>query len=154
MGTTSMIIRRIFTVIALSCAALLTPMAASSASAVNAFEWNYTVDGDVNGSENCASVAGGQPQSGISGCFHPAGDQFWAHDFQRDGLSAAVYWYNYSDGALYRHGACVEKRGSGESGWCNKNFREGSTIRFKLCFLDVPTGVEGDCGPLSRAIES
>ena len=147
-----LILRRLFAVMALSCAALVTPVAAS---AVNEFEWNYTTNGDEDGYLNCTSVAGGQPGDGIAGCFHPVGDKFWVSDYQRDGLSAALYWSNYnSDGTVYRHGACVENRGADSNGWCNKNFREGTDIRFRLCFLDVPTGVRGDCGPLTRYIES
>ena len=150
-----MIIRRLLTVIALSSAALLTPAAASTASAVNAFEWNYTVTGAEQGYLNCTFVAGSSAHNGIAGCFHPVGDKFWVSDTNKDGLSAALYWYNYNaDGSLYRHGACVEKRGVDSNGWCNKDFREGSDIKFKLCFLDVPTGVYGDCGPLTGVIES
>jgi hypothetical protein len=150
-----MFVRRLFTTLALSCAALLTPMAASTASAVNAFEWNYTSDGADFGTGDCTSIAGGERGTGIAGCFQPTGDKFWVHDYQSDGLSAALYWYNYdSAGNLYRHGACVENRGNGSMGWCNKNFREDSKIRIKLCFLDVPTGVYGDCNSLSRLLDS
>jgi hypothetical protein len=146
-------IRRLLTVIALSCAAILTPVAASTASAANAFEWDYTVNDSENGYQNCTFSVGSSPSHGTSGCFHPSGDRFWVSDSDRDGLSAALYWYNYnSDGSLYRHGACVEKRGVDEQGWCNKNFREGTRLRMKACFLDVPTGAVSNCNSLTNYI--
>ncbi|MBL7260289.1 hypothetical protein [Paractinoplanes lichenicola] len=153
MRSTALLIRRLLTVIALTCAAVLTPMAASTASAVSAFEWDYTVNGSGIGYQNCTFVVGSSPSNGVTGCFHPDGDKFWVEDSDRDGVSAALYWSNYnSDGSLYRHGACVEKRGVGESGWCNKNFREGTTLRIRACFYDVPTGVRGKCNSISNYI--
>ncbi|GLY07984.1 hypothetical protein [Actinoplanes sp. NBRC 101535] len=93
------------------------------------------------------------------GCFERDGDVLTLVDEAADGHSAAIVWQNFVDGALYRRGACVEKRGKDVQGGCNMNFKEGSEIQIKACSYEA--GASGNvadkivtCGLSSRAFKA
>ncbi len=86
----------------------------------------------------------------------PNGDTFHVRDKAADGHSAAIVWQNFVDGALYRRGACVEKRGNGAEGSCNMNFIEGSQMQIRACTYESgQSGTVADkivnCGPSGPA---
>jgi hypothetical protein len=115
------------------------------AAATNAFEWN-TASGNSDWSGfTCAHVTASQTGPGY-GCFAASGDVFQVHDQTGDHHSIALYWQNWVDGAKYRHGACVESRGAGSVGDCNKNFIEGSGIYIQACTFESATKTKLDCG--------
>lgn len=104
--------------------------------------------------DDCQALRGA-----ASGCFKSDGDHISVADLAADGHSAAIVWQNFVDGALYRRGACVEKRGENHVGSCNMNFKEGSEIQFKACTYESGrSGTVADkivtCGLSSPAIKA
>ncbi|GAB2599309.1 hypothetical protein Aab01nite_75610 [Paractinoplanes abujensis] len=141
------ILRRLLAVVAVAAATL--SMTSAPAVAASAFEFDHTVSATWSGADGCI------PEGyGALGCFQHDGDIFRVQDTARDGHSAAIYWHNYLPGSstLYRWGSCVNNDGYLTIGKCNKNFREGSTIKFKTCLYDdnavtIPSNVANyyDC---------
>jgi hypothetical protein len=102
--------------------------------------------------DDCQALTGA-----ASGCIKADGDHISVADLAADGHSAAIVWQNFVDGALYRRGACVEKRGQNVVGSCNMNFIEGSEFQFKACTYESgASGTVADkivrCGLSSPAI--
>lgn len=111
--------------------------------AVNAFEWDTATIGAAPFLVTpCTELA----SQAAFGCFAPDGDVLRVDDEKPDGHSAAVSWNNYdSNGNLYRHGACVNRSGSGTSAICNKNFAEHTKIKIMTCTFESATKTKVEC---------
>lgn len=79
------------------------------------------------------------------GCFVSNGDKWKLHDYDADGKSAAVQWENYYNDGLYRKGICYDPHGWGSDAYCNKDYHEESTLEFRVCTYDAPSGTIGRC---------
>ncbi|PKW05585.1 hypothetical protein SAMN05428944_7389 [Streptomyces sp. 1222.5] len=80
--------------------------------------------------------------------FNSDGDFWYLIDTKADGKSAAVKWYNYRNGQLYRNGTCIQSHGAGTSGICNNDYYEDSTIWASACLYDGETDKYSDCNLL------
>jgi hypothetical protein len=79
-------------------------------------------------------------------CYEKSGDHWWVQDQNSDDrASAGVYWQNYRNGSLYRHGMCVTSLGKGKWGQCNKDYYEGSQLFGMACTWDRSAGNDADC---------
>jgi len=105
----------------------------SGAASVSPYEWNIAKSTRTIGGRVCPTfVVGSRPRA--IACFKRDGDKLYVMDTgPADGLSATGVWKNYVGGKLHRQGACVNKLGTGHWGLCDKNFKEGSTIRLYAC---------------------
>ncbi|BBB02024.1 hypothetical protein RVR_9712 [Actinacidiphila reveromycinica] len=122
---------------------LLVPGTASATPAdtavpsVQAYEWNTAVSGSTPPADCLANAIS---MTGSEACFERYGDVLWVKDTKADGHSATNSWDNYLDGSLYRRGSCVNKLGSGQWGYCNKDMYEGSVVDYAACVYDAATG--------------
>ena len=113
--------------------AIATPLAAAPASAAYSYEWD----------EGTASI-GPLADSGAkcvstdlaSACFLPYGDKIYVYDItSTDHASAVARWFtDYG-----RWGTCRNSRGAGYWVVCNKDFKEGYTIKFEAQSYDGDT---------------
>lgn len=139
-------------ILASGVAGLLVSLAfAVPAAAVEPYEIDIATGGSGN-AQGCVTVTlPGSPDVVVgSACFARDGDVFEAYDHRSDGHSVAVRWDNFVNGTLYRHGACVEKRGAGRNGHCNKNFTEGSVLQYQACTWESGTDTAVRCGNPTR----
>jgi hypothetical protein len=130
-----MVLRKLSTIAAVLVAVLGSLTVAAPANAANAFEFNHAVatTGDFCVIQDSPAGCGG---------FFYDGDVFFVMDSLPDGHSAAIYWHNYLASApttLYRWGSCVNSLGYNHYAQCNKNFREGSRVEWKICAYDSGT---------------
>ena len=72
---------------------------------------------------------------GATGCFVANGDYFRLHDGRSDGLRPEIQW----ETDYGRAGLC-QWRGTSYWTTCNHNFRESSTVNFRLVLRRVSTG--------------
>lgn len=126
-----MMIRRTLILLASVALAIITTVAITPSASGAKFEWNYAKTPSAGGGSTCVY----DPSFSAYGCYRPYGDYWSIKDTNKDGYRVLVGWRNYeSDGqTLYRKGACVSTLGAGVWGECNKNYREGSLLKFRVC---------------------
>ena len=119
---------------------------AAPASAVD-LEWNIASGDPAPPIRNACAYWPGTGQYPGYGCFTADGDIFTVFDGASDGHSIGLYWRNYAaDGSVYRRGACVETRGVGTWGECNKNFIENTRLKLMVCTVESATKSQYECG--------
>jgi len=106
-----------------------------------ALEVNYAVAGSLPPRSELSC----HWRSAVEICYEAYGDRWWVQDQDADGASAAVHWFNYRSGSLYRTGLCVNSLGNGEWGQCNKNYYENSTLYGNPCTWDRSESSSADC---------
>jgi len=109
------------------------------------YEWNIAKRANPPAGLICPTLrVGGENR--VFACFERDGDKIWVLDTGRgDGRSATGAWKNYVNGRLYRHGACVNKLGTGNWGVCDKNMRESSTIYMYACNYETSDNTWHGC---------
>lgn len=136
-------VRRVLLAVALGLASLGVPALASPAAAATT-EWNTTsgnADPFLNG-----DLCSYDKFTPAYACYKFVGDIWWVEDRAADGHSAAAYWQVLdTDGSVDRQGYCVETRGNGRHGNCNKNYPENRRIRFKMCTVEWGTKSAYQC---------
>jgi len=136
-------IRKILTAAAIGLASVLGIAAPASAADL---EWNIASGNPGPPVRDACAYWPGTGQYPGYGCFTANGDIFTLFDGAADGHSIGLYWRNYAaDGSIYREGACVETRGVGTWGACNKNFIENSRLKIMVCTVESATKSKYDC---------
>jgi hypothetical protein len=131
---------------AIGLGSLALPVAVQPAVAAITAEYDYVVEPEASqGPLYCTYV------SGTEACFAQNGDYWRVYDELADGHSAAAEWENYVSAGtrepyeLYRRGFCIQKNGYNHEGSCNKNYKEGSKIRFRACTYESATKSTYQC---------
>ncbi len=127
------------------CLALVVGFAAPASAAD--LEWNVAAGNPGPPIRSaCAYWPGTLTDPGY-GCFTADGDILTVNDNKSDGHSIGLYWRNYTaDGSIYREGACVETRGVGSWGTCNKNLPENTRVKLMACTVESSTKTKVACG--------
>lgn len=85
------------------------------------------------GTNDCVSSNG---VKGVEGCFYHKGDKFWLKDNEADGHSVYLE-YEVEQGTS---GRIDFTGGSGNSATYDFNFKEGQTVRYRVCVNEQFSG--------------
>jgi hypothetical protein len=124
--------------VSLGLVAVVAPIGGAAAqaddvTAAYTYEWN---DGVATGVPIPNPGGGCNDVTGAEGCFEPDGDKFYVKDTKADGYSAVVRWYtDYG-----RWGTCRNSLGAGKWAVCNKDFKEGYYIHWRVTRYNGDTG--------------
>ncbi|MFI5936326.1 hypothetical protein [Actinoplanes sp. NPDC051494] len=137
---------RLKIIIGLAVAAVLASTTLGGGPAFAAPDMEYNVAGS-DSTALCAEIVGQVNVAAACVSFLPDGDYFYVRDTLSDGRSGAVDWENYnSAGSLVRQGVCAQTAGVTKAGYCNKNFTEGTQIRYRACAMEWSTKDLFQCG--------
>lgn len=131
--------KKITTLIVLAIAAfgLLGSNAASAASAGDVgskeYETDYAVEHSMTDHDRVCYGSEDDWNGNVVGCVMPYGDILWLYDTDQDFSSVKMKWRD-ADGS--RHGECIDDDGYGDQTRCNKNFKEGHTIKWELVWWE------------------
>lgn len=81
--------------------------------------------------------------TGAHVCYQEVGDKWWVRDTERDGRSAVVDWSNGTSRDHQRWGSCRNKDGAETRRLCNKDYPEGSYLKFRACTYNASSGTWG-----------